>query len=100
PPTAALLALPYPTLFRSEGRDERLIAAVGLVDAAEVGVQPHLAAAQRLVARVEVEGALQQVELPGRVVLVLDQRGQRLHHAPPQDRKSTRLNSSHVKISY
>src|SRR5690606_39813079 len=26
--------------------------------------------------------------------------GQRLHRHPDQDRKSTRLNSSHVKISY
>src|SRR6266511_2154306 len=33
------------------------------------------------------------------LALVLD-RPQRFHHAAPGDRKSTRLNSSHVKISY
>src|SRR5690242_21547655 len=75
PPRSTLF--PYTTLFRSPGRGDELIHGHGrlLEGDAEVPVQ----------------------ELPDPVeVLLPDRVGQ----AIPQDRKSTRLNSSHMSISY
>src|SRR5690606_41681643 len=90
PPTTP--SLPYTTLFRSEppalGPCDRH------VDLAVRGMVPvehrHLGDRQHLHRRVDV-----QVVLLGGHVEIADSLGER-----GGDRKSTRLNSSHVKISY
>src|SRR5690606_41706241 len=91
---------PYTTLFRSESASGRLAdfehvaeAALGL-DQRIVGVRIDLAAKVRDVALHDA-GVAVEVVLPH---VVEDLRlGQ---HPVGVDRKSTRLNSSHVKISY
>src|SRR5690606_41979487 len=89
PPLATLF--PYTTLFRSADLDTGIHAALEhlgaslLVDLRGGGFLQHLlvTALQRAVAVIEVDGVALAV-------------GQHLD----LDRKSTRLNSSHVKISY
>src|SRR3712207_7315791 len=86
PPRSTLF--PYTTLFRSEldrapgsGRRE--------LDAAEAAVAPEVAVEAPPQARVEVDGAVD--------VRHGDDDHLQLH---VEDRKSTRLNSSHANISY
>src|SRR5690606_40758648 len=83
PPRASTL-FPYTTLFRSGGPCERRIGP--LEEALPVGEDRGLAAQRR--AAVDEDR------------LVVDEGGEGLEVALGQDRKSTRLNSSHVKISY
>src|SRR5436309_6357300 len=86
PPRSTLF--PYTTLFRSHDRLHRL-------EPARIGERPHGDALLETVADLdrvrELGEALEET--------VVD----RLLHVEPrrrEDRKSTRLNSSHVKISY
>src|SRR5690349_23715428 len=76
PPRSTLF--PYTTLFRSAGarRDSRQSGGDGRVHSHERG-------------RDIAPGVLQRATRPAAVV-----------DTPPRDRKSTRLNSSHVEISY
>src|SRR5690606_41737501 len=92
--------LPYTTLFRSEGQGRPALRPEGLrVDAeGELGVEPAPQGAPRA-------GAVHQ-QLRGfadhegqRVSPRLVAPGEPLFAPPVEDRKSTRLNSSHVKIS-
>src|SRR5690606_41769493 len=86
------LLFPYTTLFRSLG-------AVLLADAADDRVEIGSARAwlQRLVGELRVDRLLERR-------VVRDVRpgwfGRRFPFLAERDRKSTRLNSSHVKISY
>src|SRR5690606_41501027 len=86
---------PYATLFRSDAGSTT-----------ELHEQPGVAIAQReqpLGGRVVAsEAAGEHVHLPADFEQAREPRAKR-HlgaEAPAQDRKSTRLNSSHVKISY
>src|SRR5690606_42005899 len=86
---------PYTTLFRSQRRLETLVAprAGGLVgmalDVADAGM------AQRHQVLGDLAAGAEVVDAHVRQVVAEARRGQ-----GHQDRKSTRLNSSHVKISY
>src|SRR3712207_6904205 len=80
--TTEIYTLPYTTLFRSAG--PRLVDPVP----AGHGFHPRRVGRQRL-----------QFALDGGYFLVQAGVDGPLHHAP-QDRKSTRLNSSHANISY
>src|SRR5690606_40088083 len=73
--------LPYTTLFRSDRFIERHAQLVGEHDRARV-------AASHLVAHIPPP------------LLAVDMNTQRTRRRRRKDRKSTRLNSSHVKISY
>src|SRR5690606_40035631 len=88
PPTSTLL--PYTTLFRSGHPPDQLSRLVAGTVPVDVFRQP---AVQR------VEAAL--ADLVGQFGVVRQRLFVELHRQDgPQDRKSTRLNSSHVKISY
>src|SRR2546427_5983425 len=96
PPRSTLF--PYTTLFRS-GLDGRLADAEGLVGAVsldeghqEVDLTLVVGALGVVLALVEVVGVLMASEL--------DEEGADPFDAALQDRKSTRLNSSHSQISY
>src|SRR3712207_7261895 len=82
PPRSTLF--PYTTLFRS-GRQRELLESVELEDLG------HLRVGEL---RPQVERA------QARQVLEVRQGGRRVLDAVRQDRKSTRLNSSHANISY
>src|SRR5690606_41726266 len=97
PPGSPLL--PYTTLFRSEGEGPGVGVVVRRLQAGTVraidapartgGVQPGVQA---------VEGG--GVERRGFGQWRAGEQVECLHQAEARDRKSTRLNSSHVKISY
>src|SRR5262245_63371774 len=88
PPTATLF--PYTTLFRSGRRR-------GRADALPAALH-HLVPDRRLPRR---ERLLRRGRGPRRERLEQDRAGPRLPaRAQPPDRKSTRLNSSHLGISY
>src|SRR5690606_41249102 len=99
PPPLRPTRFPYTTLFRSRagGRLERVAHAVHRADE----VRAELAA-QCLDVRVDGAGAAGVRPVPdlGEQALAREHGlgGAREHHE--EDRKSTRLNSSHVKISY
>src|SRR5690606_40874503 len=78
---------PYTTLFRSQG-----------VGGGQFAVRPVAAAVKDIVGRNMHQTGPRFVGRPGQVqgALGVDREGPR----PLLDRKSTRLNSSHVKISY
>src|SRR3989442_10066163 len=82
PPRSTLF--PYTTLFRSEAHDLAL----------EPLARPHLHVESLRVERVDVQVRVRVLRavLPALRGVARDGRG--------QDRKSTRLNSSHVRISY
>src|SRR3712207_6855620 len=84
PPRSTLF--PYPTLFRSRAVAHRRLA--GALAAAE----PHRPVLGRLVLQRRELGAL-VAAVAERLLAALPAR------APPVDRKSTRLNSSHANIS-
>src|SRR5690606_40148165 len=85
PPSSTLF--PYTTLFRSPER--------GVVVEPRPGLHPHrVGHAVRADVRQRLEREGPQLERPRQVVVV----ERRLEDGG--DRKSTRLNSSHVKISY
>src|SRR5207244_9642445 len=90
---------PYTTLFRSEGTDEcadhgdmRLLETVVRL------AQQLVHRAQLLVALPHL-GGLRHVETE-RVPRHAERHGEDKHTEEPEDRKSTRLNSSHQIISY
>src|SRR5207249_10575957 len=92
PPSSPLF--PYTTLFRSDDVDARVVAA------GEVAILVQVLAARGEGQVLEVAFAL---IVPGRredVLLLLQRRAGLLEVGPALDRKSTRLNSSHVSISY
>src|SRR5690606_39973345 len=92
PPISTLS--PYPTLFRSR-LDTRTLEAQRTQAEAEVRrAEENLATSEANVQLRSSERRLAEQEL--KRFRELFQRG----HASRQDRKSTRLNSSHVKISY
>src|SRR5690606_42019368 len=97
PPLVRLF--PYTTLFRSRRTDRdphqstRLPG--GVVDRVRGLPKTFAADEERTVASVHVAD---QHEIP--VGEIAEYRGKMTVAAPEQDRKSTRLNSSHVKISY
>src|SRR5690606_42160180 len=88
PPLSTLF--PYTTLFRSEvvGNEQDRRAVLLL----ELGDEP-----QNLLLHGDVE---RRCRLVGDDQARLGREGRRDQHALTQDRKRTRLNSSHVKISY
>src|SRR3989442_10824717 len=86
PPRSTLF--PYTTLFRSHGRVEQLRRRV---------VHPLADGAQRLEAVVAGQSRRVRQQMPHRDGLP---RLGRARDVEGQDRKSTRLNSSHVRISY
>src|SRR5256885_8077486 len=93
PPRSTLF--PYTTLFRSVDVDDRLAARDGIVTTAETGdLSAGLPA--HIVRRVMQRRLLQRDPGLGQP---LGRQLQDLHDTPP-DRKSTRLNSSHLVISY
>src|SRR5690606_41894353 len=82
---------PYSTLFRSVRVDDRLLLGVVII---EQGEQLLAGGRQAVLRAVAAERLGERVHaLPQLAVLAP-------HHHQRQDRKSTRLNSSHVKISY
>src|SRR5690606_40253080 len=93
PPRSALF--PYTTLFRSRGRRRRHAPPL----------RPPARDAQALARRRRGSGLLPEERGPGRAVMgphapdPAQEQRERLR-ARRRDRKSTRLNSSHVKISY
>src|SRR5262245_63910293 len=80
PPWSTLF--PYTTLFRSRDRDAQQLGGFGL---------------RQLLIPQQVEDRPQVVGQPGCGLMEL---GPALHLLPVEDRKSTRLNSSHLGISY
>src|SRR5690606_41213612 len=97
PPTSTLS--PYTTLFRSNG--------VQVLPVLRLEVQHDRRALLRALGRLDREAALSvgdpAVRLggaPGRAADDLDRVGDEEGAVEAEDRKSTRLNSSHVKISY
>src|SRR5690606_41886762 len=95
PPCSTLL--PYTTLFRSD--------LVGLVGGAILRpAQQHIAADRPLDPRLETSLPVEQRQGDAALRQRADQRrrnrGRAERNDRAQDRKSTRLNSSHVKISY
>src|SRR5690606_40523406 len=95
-----LLLFPYATRFRSHGAAARV---VGVVrgDQPVIGLEPVAVvaeAAERVDARAERRRHLREDAHAGDR-LELDQRELAARALFVQDRKSTRLNSSHVKIS-
>src|SRR5690606_41708809 len=100
PPPSSFTLFPYTTLFRSLVQEVRQVLAH---QRAAVRREGAAAAQHRLQPRVggpfeEERVAVAQVLQPGEDVAVVVQRED--HAGGGQDRKSTRLNSSHVKISY
>src|SRR5690606_41419729 len=82
--------LPYTTLFRSEGgaaAHEAVVATRGLEREPVAQLPGHLV-------------GMAAVDLPERLGAALAKSTQQRPRPPVGDRKSTRLNSSHVKISY
>src|SRR5690606_39814935 len=86
PPTRPTL-FPYTTLFRSHPRRSALRGGAGLRAAPRQGGDAH-------------RGAPAQPEGGGQAAAVGALRSPWLNRFNRPDRKSTRLNSSHVKISY
>src|SRR5438874_8298896 len=79
---------PYTTLFRSQlGRDRPRVDAPG----GDVG---------KVRSRRRRIGVVGHVRVGGRLDVLVAEVGQLLDLGNEQDRKSTRLNSSHVEISY
>src|SRR5439155_13067707 len=90
---------PYTTLFRSCVNIANVLLARFTARAYEIGVRLTLGASRRrLVQQFLVESALLSA-MAAAAGLVLAFWMQRALH-PKRDRKSTRLNSSHVAISY
>src|SRR3712207_6988560 len=86
PPRSTLF--PYTTLFRS-----------GVLDAVDGGRDP--AGVEAFGDRDELDHGVADVAVPVRVEAVrLDHEGARADQQVAEDRKSTRLNSSHANISY
>src|SRR5690606_41663507 len=92
-------AFPYTTLFRSEeaGRDCAAGDRAGLLRLLRLGGQRHRVAAGPPLLGTRGQAAEEPHHLAQERLSRLDRRR---HLARRQDRKSTRLNSSHVKISY
>src|SRR5207249_11509539 len=90
PPPPTLTLFPYTTLFRSDPEDHRPLAALaGQTLSCELRLAVDVQGIGRV--RFEVRCALAAVEHVVR---------REVDEGRPQDRKSTRLNSSHVSISY
>src|SRR5690606_41266001 len=95
PHTPASARSPYTTLFRSVPQHAAQLA---LVEQFEDALGAADGGVARVASRREGVGGLCRGHVQPRHRLP---RGRRqLTHDPVQDRKSTRLNSSHVKISY
>src|SRR5690606_41516896 len=98
PPTSPLF--PYTTLFRSEERSQRAatprerLQHSGLHGQEDIFDQLHAALERRGTQRI---GGLEDVRSAAQAEVLA---GQPQVAELPADRKSTRLNSSHVKISY
>src|SRR3712207_7607381 len=95
PPRSTLF--PYTTLFRSScsGSSSSGRAGASSLTAASLRAGGGRSSTAGLVA---VEGQPQAVH--GEIRLTLADRPAAVHHQRVQDRKSTRLNSSHANISY
>src|SRR3989454_7560704 len=91
PPRSTLF--PYTTLFRSRGRRGKAVEAAVLQEQVEDAPEAH-EHHRRL--GPDRRGDVEVIDLLRRSLQPLD-RGERER---PQDRKSTRLNSSHLVISY
>src|SRR5690606_41782003 len=87
PPRSPLV--PYTTLFRSQGLEK------GLEQGREQGLEQGLQKGLR-----EGEARMLRRQLQRRFGDLPSWVSARLNEAEPEDRKSTRLNSSHVKNSY
>src|SRR5690606_42047156 len=98
PPCATLF--PYPTLFRSDGLGHALHRLRGGVEegrAERAGSDAHRRG--RLALQTNAQGAhLPVIRIDDHVIHLADDVSSRIDDRA--DRKSTRLNSSHVKISY
>src|SRR5205807_5943338 len=93
PPSAPLF--PYTTLFRSRGTDGAdLLARRVLALLAGHGLEE----CRRIKERLVVAGRIVGGGLHRLLVITVD--ADPMHFASAQDRKSTRLNSSHLVISY